>query len=214
MTNAEGNMLELHEDRDRFGEALSFTEAELRFPARLVEKDYYCTVLLEYLAGKVTGLVFKGGTCLAKVHTHFFRLSEDLDFVIPVAEDISRTERRKLVSPLKDSFIGLARALPCFQIKAPLKGANNSTQYVGSVSYQSVGTGQGETIKIEVALRRAAVDPAYRGGRADGVARPIDRAGHNSSCVIVMHLQDGSVRGKIPRGTVAARSGRARFLRP
>jgi predicted nucleotidyltransferase component of viral defense system len=153
MTNAEGNMLELHEDRDRFGEALSFTEAELRFPARLVEKDYYCTVLLEYLAGKVTGLVFKGGTCLAKVHTHFFRLSEDLDFVIPVTEDTSRTERRELVSPVKVSFIGLARALPCFQIKAPLKGANNSTQYVGSVSYQSVGTGQGETIKIEVALR-------------------------------------------------------------
>ena len=146
-------MLELHEDRDRFGEALSFTEAELRFPARLVEKDYYCTVLLEYLAGKVTGLVFKGGTCLAKVHTHFFRLSEDLDFVIPVTEDTSRTERRELVSPVKVSFIGLARALPCFQIKAPLKGANNSTQYVGSVSYQSVGTGQGETIKIEVALR-------------------------------------------------------------
>ena len=146
-------MLELHEDRDRFGEALSFTEAELRFPARLVEKDYYCTVLLEYLAGTVTELVFKGGTCLAKVHTHFFRLSEDLDFVIPVTEDTSRTERRELVSPVKVSFIGLARALPCFQIKAPLKGANNSTQYVGSVSYQSVGTGQGETIKIEVALR-------------------------------------------------------------
>ena len=57
-------MLELHEDRDRFGEALSFTEAEMRFAARLVEKDYYCTVLLEYQAGKVTGLVFKGGTCL------------------------------------------------------------------------------------------------------------------------------------------------------
>ena len=146
-------MLELHEDRDRFGEALSFTEAELRFPARLVEKDYYCTVLLEYLAGTVTELVFKGGTCLAKVHTHFFRLSEDLDFVIPVTEDTSRTERRELVSPVKVSFIGLARALPCFQIKAPLKGANNSTQYVGSVSYQSVGTGQGETIQIEVALR-------------------------------------------------------------
>ncbi len=35
----------------------------------------------------------------------------------------------------------------------PFKGANNSTQYVGSVSYQSIGTGQKEAIKIEVALR-------------------------------------------------------------
>lgn len=146
-------MLELHKDRDRFGEALSFTEAEMGFAVRLVEKDYYCTVLLEYLAGKMTGLVFKGGTCLAKVHTNFFRLSEDLDFAIPVTEVTSRTERGKLVSPVKESFAGLARALPCFELQAPLKGANNSTQYVGSVSYQSLGTGQKEAIKIEVALR-------------------------------------------------------------
>ena len=105
-------MLRLHEDRDRFGEALNFTEAETELPGAAGGERLFCTVLLEYLAGKVPGLVFKGGTCLAKVHTHFFRLSEDLDFVIPVAEDTSRTERRKLVSPVKDSFIGLARALP------------------------------------------------------------------------------------------------------
>ena len=72
-------MLRLHEDRERFGEALNFTEAETNFPARLVEKDYFCTVILEYLAMRVPGLVFKGGTCLAKIHANFFRLSEDLD---------------------------------------------------------------------------------------------------------------------------------------
>jgi predicted nucleotidyltransferase component of viral defense system len=146
-------MIRLHEDPVRFGESLNFTEAEMDFAARLIEKDYYCTVLLEYLSGNVTGLVFKGGTCLAKVHANFFRLSEDLDFVIPVALDITRTGRRKLISPMKAAFVALPRALPCFQITAPLKGANNSTQYVGSVSYQSLATGQNETIKIEVALR-------------------------------------------------------------
>ena len=68
-------MPRLHEDPDRFAEALSFTEAETTFPARLLEKDYYCTVLLQYLSGRVPRLVFKGGTCLAKVHANFFRLS-------------------------------------------------------------------------------------------------------------------------------------------
>ena len=202
-------MLELHEDRDRFGEALSFTEAELRFPARLVEKDYYCTVLLEYLAGKVTGLVFKGGTCLAKVHTHFFRLSEDLDFVIPVAEDTSRTERRKLVSPVKDSFIGLARASPCFQIKAPLKGANNSTQYVGSVSYQSVGTGQGETIKIEVALREPLLTQPIAADAQTALLDPL--TGHaiiapvSLSCISKMEAFAEKCRAARSRREVAVR---------
>ena len=93
-------MPRLHEDPDRFAEALSFTEAETTFPARLLEKDYYCTVLLQYLSGRVPRLVFKGGTCLAKVHANFFRLSEDLDFVISVAAESTRTERRKLISPI------------------------------------------------------------------------------------------------------------------
>ncbi len=146
-------MLRLHEDEARFGEALSFTEAETTSSARLVEKDYYSTVLLEYLAGKVGSLVFKGGTCLAKVHANFFRLSEDLDFVIPVTAGHPRTERRKQIAPMKEAFGELTGALPCFQLRGVLVGANNSTQYVGSVSYRSLATGQAEAIKIEVGLR-------------------------------------------------------------
>ena len=153
-------MLRLHEDRDRLSEALNFTEAAMTFSARLVEKDYYCTVLLEYLAGHIPGLVFKGGTCLAKVHANFFRLSEDLDFVIPVAEGIARTQRQKLVAPLKKAFMELTGTLSCFRIQELFKGANNSTQYVGSVRYRSLATGQEETIKIEVALREPLLTPA------------------------------------------------------
>jgi predicted nucleotidyltransferase component of viral defense system len=209
MTEAEGNMLELHKDRDRFAEALSFTEAEMRLAARLVEKDYYCTVLLEYLAGKVTGLVFKGGTCLAKVHTNFFRLSEDLDFVIPVTEDTSRTERGKLVSPVKESFIGLARALPCFQIKAPLKGANNSTQYVGSVSYQSVGTGQKETIKIEVALREPLLTKPITADARTALLDPLTGRAITTpvtvSCISKMEAFAEKFRAALSRREVAVR---------
>lgn len=64
MTKTKPGMLRLHEDPDRFGDALNFTEAETTFAARLVEKDYYCTIMLDYLAAKAPGLVFKGGTCL------------------------------------------------------------------------------------------------------------------------------------------------------
>ena len=70
---------DLHKDHGLFHEAVSFTAARTSFLPRLVEKDYFCTLLLEYLL-PLNDLVFKGGTCLAKAHTDFYRLSEDLDF--------------------------------------------------------------------------------------------------------------------------------------
>lgn len=53
------------EDPALFREALRFTAAETGFSQRLVEKDYFCSVVLEYLAGGDGSLTFKGGTCLA-----------------------------------------------------------------------------------------------------------------------------------------------------
>ena len=40
-------------------------------------------------------LVFKGGTCLSKVHADFYRLSEDLDLIIPVNDHIDISDDRK-----------------------------------------------------------------------------------------------------------------------
>jgi predicted nucleotidyltransferase component of viral defense system len=58
-----------HDDPQRFREALTLTEAQSGFNARLIEKDYYCSLILRDLAALFAqGLVFKGGTCLSKVH--------------------------------------------------------------------------------------------------------------------------------------------------
>ena len=51
--------IRLHEDGDLFVEAVRFTAAQTRFTPRLIERDYFSTVLLQYLAGD-TALVFKG----------------------------------------------------------------------------------------------------------------------------------------------------------
>jgi hypothetical protein len=56
-----------HEDPPLFARALRFTATETGFPARLVEKDYFCSLVLEYLTEADDSLVFKGGTCLTKV---------------------------------------------------------------------------------------------------------------------------------------------------
>ena len=87
--------IRLHEDVAMFREALSFTAARTAFPAALIEKDYFCTVLLAYLGAVAGEHVFKGGTCLAKVYGEFYRLSEDMDFAIPMPPESSRAERSR-----------------------------------------------------------------------------------------------------------------------
>jgi predicted nucleotidyltransferase component of viral defense system len=147
------SFLQIHEDPVMFREAVNFTAAQTKFIPRLIEKDYFCTVLLDYLATADGSLVFKGGTCLAKVHAGFYRLSEDLDFVIPTSLSASRSERRSLSAGLKAAISQLPGKLNAFRIVKPLAGANNSTQYVAVVGYTSLLNQQGETVKIEAGLR-------------------------------------------------------------
>ena len=150
----------VHEDSALFREAVNFTTAETAFASRLIEKDYFCTVLLAYLASAMDDrLVFKGGTCLAKVHADFYRLSEDLDFVISVPATSTRSQRSKEAMPLKEAVDKLPERLPGFRLVNPLQGANNSTQYIAVVGYPSLIRQQEETIKIEVGLREPLLTP-------------------------------------------------------
>jgi len=112
--------LHYHEDADLFRAALSFTQSETGFSARLVEKDYYCSLLLgDLLVVTSPQWVFKGGTCLSKVHSDFYRMSEDLDFAFSVPVDVSRPQRSKMIVPMKEHFAKLARRLVCFKIVEP-----------------------------------------------------------------------------------------------
>ncbi|MCD6365869.1 MAG: nucleotidyl transferase AbiEii/AbiGii toxin family protein [Planctomycetes bacterium] len=156
--------LNLHEDIALFREAVNFTASRTGFNPRLIEMDYFCTVLLAYLSDHGDDqLVFKGGTCLAKVHAGFYRLSEDLDFTIPLAVDASRTQRRQAVAATKNAVAQLADHLHAFAVTQPLTGANNSTQYNGAVEYESPTTGQPESILIEVSVREPLLISATSG---------------------------------------------------
>ena len=159
----EPTRLRWHEDSNAFRDLLTLTAARAGFLVRLVEKDYFCSVLLEYLAASCPSLVFKGGTCLAKVHTEFHRMSEDLDFTIPVPLETARSARSRMAEELKGALAEIEHRLPTFRVASALRGANNSTQYIAEVAYTSrVGLGD-ETIKIEAGLREPLLTPAIRG---------------------------------------------------
>jgi predicted nucleotidyltransferase component of viral defense system len=168
MGQPEPAAIRLHEDPGLFQEAVNFTAAETAFSPRLIEKDYFCTVLLAYLMAADAALVFKGGTCLAKVHAEFYRLSEDLDFVIPMPTDASRSQRSAQMSGLKKAVVSLERQLPIFRIIQAMRGANSSKQYIASAQYTSLLSRQEDTIKIEVALREPLLTSAV-----DGPARTL-----------------------------------------
>lgn len=175
MTEPEGELLRLHEDPALFREAVNLTAAETGLASRLVEKDYFCTVVLRHLAASATDLVFRGGTCLAKVHLGFYRMSEDLDFLISTPIDASRGERRRRVEPSKAAVAGINR-LRGLRALTALVGANDSRQYAAVVGYTSLLGTQEETIKVEIGLREPLLTPAVAGEARTLLLDPISRA--------------------------------------
>lgn len=148
-----------HEDVELFRDALSFTESETGFSGRLIEKDYFCSVVLRDLASaRPAELTFKGGTSLSKVHGDFYRLSEDLDFAISTPLGTSRSNRSRRMEPVKAYWESLPERVSCLEVVALLTGYNNSTQYIGELRYRSLLSGEDEAIKVEVSVREPVVE--------------------------------------------------------
>ena len=63
----------------------------------------FATVLLQYLYDQPDcPLIFRGGTCIGKVYADFYRLSEDLDFLISTPPEASISVRRKRMAPVRE----------------------------------------------------------------------------------------------------------------
>jgi len=154
-----GQFLRLHETPAVFREALSFTEAESGFTQRLIEKDYYCSLILADCEPLFAdGLVFKGGTSLSKVHADFYRLSEDLDFAISIPINTRRSGRRQAAAPVKSHLEKITQRLPAVKVINPLNGHNECRQYEALLRYTSVVTGEPETVRVEVAIREPIIE--------------------------------------------------------
>ena len=141
-----------HDDKAAFVEAVRFTAGETQFSEALVEKDYFCSVILgEIFSSDAHELVFKGGTLLNKAHAGFYRLSEDLDFSIHVSKDVTRANRRAKMTPVKEQIAKIVKKLS-FRLSKKLEGKNESSQYQGEIEYDSLLLGNAGTIKIDIGL--------------------------------------------------------------
>ena len=161
-----------HEDQTVFKEALRYTQKQTGFNIRLIEKDYYCSVILSQLYAESPEIFFKGGTLLNKVHVGFYRLSEDLDFTISVSHEAKRSERSKKAAPFKQFIEALSKKIAGVQVVRPLTGSNGSVQYNAEVKYISVLTGLEDRILFEIGLREEVTDRDHVGKAATLVVDP------------------------------------------
>jgi len=92
--------------------------------------------------------------------------------------DAPRAERSNQAKPLKEAVEKLPKRLPEFHLVDPLKGANNSTQYIAVVGYSSLVRQQEETIKIEVGLREPLLTPVVKSPARTIMLNPVSGKSH------------------------------------
>lgn len=151
----------LHNDKEEFLKILERTSAQTGFPLRLLEKDYYITIILSKINELNEDLIFKGATCLSKVYYSYYRLSEDLDFTLKLhAKNPTRTTRSNAMKPIKENLKAFLKNFGMSIEGLDKAGHRESTQYIYYLDYDSVVLSKKESIKLEVGLRFNPLIPA------------------------------------------------------
>ena len=198
-----------HKNVDKIRAAIDYTAATSGFRRELIEKDYFCSIVLAFLFSEETPLVFKGGTCLNKIHVGFYRLSEDLDFSIAMNIGATRGDRRKAMDPAKRQFSSIQKAVPALKIVSDLAGHNEGRQYTATLAYQSAVAPMPGTIKFEVGLREPLFDEVQRSSSRTLIQDPFKKvdllAVASVNCLSVREAFSEKIRAALTRKEPAIR---------
>jgi len=171
MADPRHNVLEWLERPEQLRAAVEFTAAQTGFVPALIEKDYWCSVVLWRLFEDADcPLVFKGGTLLSKAYVTFNRLSEDLDFTLPTDPSVTRSQRSRRAREIAAQVAKVAGEIRLET--GEWQSFNNSTQHQVALQYDSVFGGPG-TIKLEAGLREPPVLPVHRVGLSTLLLDPL-----------------------------------------
>src|SRR3989344_2959163 len=144
-------------NKEKLREFILFIKDKTNFSSpELIEKDFYLNLLLAKL--NLDELVFKGGTCLAKIYLDYFRLSEDLDLTFinqKLFENKSTQQIKKICKEKIDNFgkqiesIGLNFVLNKSD-RNYVELGNNNKLVTYKVWYDSVFTNTPSFVKIQI----------------------------------------------------------------
>ncbi len=199
----------LHNDKNEFLKILERTSAQTGFPLRLLEKDYYITVVLSKINELSRDLVFKGGTCLSKIYYSYYRLSEDLDFTLKLPGNATRTIRSNAMKPIKEAIRPFLKNFSMSIEDLDKAGHRESTQYIYYLDYDSVVLNKKESIKLEIGLRFNPFLPAVLKKVNHKFLHPFTKeelfdAG-SVNCLALKELVAEKLRAAATRETIAGR---------
>ena len=103
-------MAYLHEDQKSFTAAVNLAGKYFQIPPRIIEKDYYVTMILRELSSRLPFMVFKGGTSLSKCYQVIDRFSEDID--ITTDTKLTQGQMRKLKAEIQNIADKLGLQIP------------------------------------------------------------------------------------------------------
>lgn len=114
------------------------------------EKDFLLTLILIKFWEKYKDLVFKGWTCLNKVYFPYFRLSEDLDFVLNM--EIGRNARKTILKEYEENFIKDLSILG-ITLREERTKFDEYRLAMFTFEYRSIINQSLQTIKIDISLK-------------------------------------------------------------
>jgi len=130
------------------------------FNAYKLEKDFILTVILIFIWRHYKELVFKGWTCLNKIYLDYFRLSEDLDFV--VINTWNRAERKSILEGYKQR-LKKDLAILWLEITDQRTKYNEDRQWIFNFSYTSLIDNSPQNIQIDISMKeKLEIEPASK----------------------------------------------------
>ena len=149
-------------DLNQFPSKEQFEQAatELAISPAMVEKDWYVTQVLAFMAGiNLPGykIIFSGGTSLSKAHELIKRFSEDVDFkVIPEEKSPKRETLSKFKNAIVDALEGAG-----FPVNRDSLKAGSGNKYfsidIDYISHFDPITGLRPHIQLEISFHDSAL---------------------------------------------------------
>jgi len=171
-----------------------------------LEKDFLLTLILIRFWQKYPDLIFKGWTCLNKIYFPYFRLSEDLDFVIN--QELWRAARQTLLKQYEENFVNDLKILEV-KLKPERTKFDEHKLAMFVFQYQSALDGSFQTIKIDLSLKKSLLLPSTKKTiiaiYKDSVMEEIIFQDHTINCIELKESIAEKTRASLTRKEPAIR---------
>lgn len=176
------------------------------FDAYKLEKDFLLTVILIFIWRHHKELVFKGWTCLNKIYLDYFRLSEDLDFV--VINTWNRTERKAILEEYKQRLTK-DLAILGLEITDQRTKFNEDRQWIFNFSYTSLIDNSPQNIQIDITMKeKLEIEPASKHIKSIFISKTMEESifvQHTITCMEFDEIVAEKTRASLTRTQPAIR---------